>query len=350
MRDKQQIETLNTEIQALQNNEQAMCASTSRRLTEPLRMLRRRIKLPPRLQPYARKLRALVRRLRTPRIWTFDQYLPRTLRVPEFYRSAKAPAAAPRIAIVTPAYNHGGFIRATIDSVLDQNYPRLSYFVKDAGSKDGTYEVLSSYGSRLNWLSEPDSGQTNAINTGFRHVSGDIMGWLNSDDILLPGTLSYVSSFFAAHPHVDIVYGDRIIINRDGAEIGRVVLPRHDAVALRHADYIPQETMFWRRHVWESLGGLDEQFRFAMDWDFILRAQAAGVRFQHVPRFLAAFRVYPEQKTHSWRDIGEQEQHHLRNIWVRPGWTHRDIKKAIGPYLLRQTLLYYAHRIGLVRR
>jgi hypothetical protein len=332
------------EIDALRTKQAAIFASTSS--GRSLRSLPgfMRAKLRPLLNHTPARWLAP---LRKPVLWTFNQHPARPLRLP---RAVPTPANPPSIAMVTPAYNHAHFLAATIDSILSQNYPRLAYIVKDAGSKDGTREVLAGYGSRLHWLAEPDTGQANAINTGFRHVSGDIMGWLNSDDLLLPGSLNYVASFFNAHPEIDFVYGDRVIIDREGAEIGRAILPAHDASALRHADYVPQETMFWRRRVWEALGGLDESFQFAMDWDFILRAQAQGFRFQHLPRCLGAFRVYPQQKTHSWVDVGAQDQQRLREKWIGPTFTVNDVKAAIKPYLIRQTLCHYAYKIGVLRR
>ncbi|MEX2552446.1 MAG: hypothetical protein WD627_05545 [Actinomycetota bacterium] len=90
------------------------------------------------------------------------------------------------------------------------------------------------------------------------------------------GTLAYIANYFAIHPDIDVVYGHRINIDREGLEIGRAILPRHDEKAIKWANYIPQETMFWRRRVWDALNGIDESFRFAMDWDFILRARGRG--------------------------------------------------------------------------
>jgi glycosyltransferase involved in cell wall biosynthesis len=355
---------MQAQIDALQARQAAMFASRSWRITAPARGVSRscrflirlvraslhRLKPPgfPALpRPHLPRLPGFPALHLRPVLWTFDQYPARPLRTP---RPFSTPANPPSIAMVTPAYNHAHFLKATLDSVMSQNYPRLAYIVKDAGSKDGTRELLSLYGDGLRWLSEPDTGQTSAINTGFQHVSGDIMGWLNSDDLLLPGALNYVAAFFNAHPEIDIVYGDRVIIDRDGHETGRAVLPSHDASALRHADYVPQETMFWRRHVWEALGGLDESFRFAMDWDFILRAQGRGFRFRHLPRFLGAFRVYPQQKTHSWTDIGAQEQTRLRETWVRPDFTVEDVNTAIKRYLTRHMLVNTAYKIGVLRR
>ena len=111
--------------------------------------------------------------------------------------------------------------------------------------------------------------------------------------MLLPGALHYVAGFFLDHPEVDVLYGHRVLIDEENREIGRWVLPAHDERTLRWADYVPQETLFWRRRVWEEVGAcFDESYRFAVDWDFLLRLQRIGARFARVPRFLGAFRVH----------------------------------------------------------
>jgi glycosyltransferase involved in cell wall biosynthesis len=293
-----------------------------------------------------RHLEPLVRPVLKPWVWTFDQYSPRPLNLSPVTRGQKPVQYSPSIAIVTPVLNHGRFIKATIDSVLSQDYPALDYIVKDGGSSDGARDILRDYGPGLKWISEPDSGQTHAINSGFRHVTGEIMGWLNSDDLLLPGALRTVARFFQSHPDIDIVYGDRVIIDTNGHETGRIVLPPYNPDVLRRIDYIPQETMFWRRRVWEALNGLDETFQFSMDWDFLLRAQDKGFRFQHVPHFLGAFRVHTLQKTQSWKSVGDSEQSRLRRIWVGPNSDVEDIKGGIWPYFLRQNVCQYGYRLS----
>jgi len=149
-----------------------------------------------------------------------------------------------------------------------------------------------------------DSGQAQAINRGFALTCGEIMAYLNSDDSLLPGCLNYVGTYFADHPEVDVVYGHRVLIDEEDREIGRWVLPRHTDEVLAWADYIPQETLFWRRRLWEAAGSsVSEEFRFAMDWDLILRFRDAGAKIVRVPRFLGAFRVHTDQKTSAELDL-----------------------------------------------
>jgi glycosyltransferase involved in cell wall biosynthesis len=210
-----------------------------------------------------------------------------------------AAASTPRISIVTPSWNQARFVAHTLESVLAQGYPDLEYVVVDGASTDGSREEIARFGPRLAyWISEPDRGQAEALNKGFRRTRGEIMGYLNSDDMLLPGTLDAVARAFAEHPGVDVVYGHRILIDEEGRAIGRWILPAHSRSAYAFGDFIPQETMFWRRSIWERAGGrLDESFRFALDWDLIARFDALGARFLRLPRFMAAFRVHAQQKT-----------------------------------------------------
>src|SRR5262249_16145145 len=225
------------------------------------------------------------------------QYEPRPLNISSL--EVRLPADPPIISIVTPSYNQGAFLERTIRSVLNQVYPRLQYIVQDGGSTDGTAAILERYRSRLAWCaSEPDGGQADAINRGFLHATGEILAYLNSDDVLLPGALAYVANYFARHPGIDVIYGHRIVIDHEDREVGPGVLPAHDNEAVGWCDYVPQETLFWRRDVWERIGGsLDEGFQFALDWDLLLRLRDVGAKFARVPHFLAAFRVHPDQKT-----------------------------------------------------
>lgn len=291
-------------------------------------------------------LRSLWRR---PPMWTFEQYPARMLNLNAFKPAPAIPADAPRIAIVTPSYNHAQYLGATIDSIVSQAYPNLYYHVQDGASIDGTLELLKSRGNGISWRSEPDEGQSNAINLGFAGVDCDIMAYLNSDDVLLPGTLAHVANYFMSHPDVDIVYGNRIFIDREGLEVGRAVLPRHDGKALQYADYIPQETMFWRKRVWDKIGPIDESFHYAMDWDFILRAQAAGFKFVRLPRFLSCFRIHDAQKTAATYAIGVREMGILRRRVLGFDPTHMQIRRAIAPYLLQQLAYHYAYKLGVLR-
>lgn len=296
------------------------------------------------------KARHWVRRIPfRPPLWKLEQYSPRPISIPAVEKNAQPPQSELRIAIVTPSYNSGQFLRATIESVLNQGYNKLVYVVQDGASKDGTVSLLKEYGDRIVWHSNPDNGQTSAINLGFEGVDCDIMGYLNADDVLLPGALTYVSEYFRTHPDIDVVYGHRIFIDADGLEIGRALLPKHDERALVWADYVPQETMFWRRRVWDAIGPFDEQFHYALDWDFILRAQAAGFKFVRLARFLACFRVHDGQKTARLYEFGRREMQKLRkrHLGYIPGSVA--ILFHMVPYLTRQLLYHWLYKLRLLK-
>jgi GT2 family glycosyltransferase len=287
-----------------------------------------------------------------PRLFRLRQYPAHELwsPLPPQLAEQPDPSALPVIAIVTPVFNQARWIERTIASVLEQDYPRLNYVVQDAGSRDGTAEIIERYrGALAAYESAPDGGQTQAINRGFAKVSGEIMAWLNGDDFLLPGVLAYVARFFQDNPKVDLIYGHRLIVDEDGGQIGHWILPRHDSEALKWADYVPQETMFWRRRVWDEVGPLDESFRFAMDWDFLLRVQAKGLTLRRVPRFLGCFRAHDAQKTATQGDIYEAEAARLRlRSFGRPVNTSQ-INRALRSYLRRHVMLERAFKLKIVR-
>ncbi len=301
-------------------------------------------------EAYARS-RAHFRRLwLRPPMWTLEQHSPRPLKLHSSQDLPALPKPVPSIAIVTPSFNHGRFLRATIDSVVNQAYPRLFYHVQDGGSDDDTVEVLKSYGDKISWRSARDKGQSDAINLGFAGIDCDIMAYLNSDDTLLPGTLACVANFFHERPDIDMVYGHRIFIDSAGSEIGRAILPAHSPKALLYAGYVPQETMFWRRRVWDSIEPMDVNFHYALDWDFMLRAQAAGFKFERLRRFLACFRVHEEQKTTKNFEVGRGEMHTLRLRSLGHLPTQYEIHRALLPYFARQFVFHWSYRFGLVKQ
>lgn len=284
-----------------------------------------------------------------PRLGRLWHHSPRTMRILPPYESVHDDADLPSISIVTPSYNQGRYIERTLRSVLDQNYPKLEFRVQDGGSSDETPEILSEYTDRLaGWASEPDSGQAEAINRAFSMTSGEVMGWLNSDDLLLPGVLHRVAAFFLLHPEVDVVYGDRLLIDEDDFEIGCWVLPDHDDGVLSWVDFVPQETLFWRREIWERVGGaLDENFRFALDWDLLVRFRAAGARFAHLDAFLGAFRIHEHQKTSAAiEEVGYREMDKIRLRCLGRVPTQWEVRRALAPYLVRHLVRHYVRPLG----
>ncbi len=237
-------------------------------------------------------------------IGVLRQYEPRPIawekRFPAF---GVADAALPKVGIVTPSFGQPAFLESTMVSILNQDYPKLLYAVQDGASGDGCPEIIARHAARLrHWESAPDKGQADAVRKGFAHFESelgpdDVMAWFNSDDLMAPRALRYVAGYFATHPEADVVYGHRIIIDDADREIGRWVMPRHDRESIEWIDYVPQETLFWRKKAWDVAGGIDPTFQFALDWDLLARFQQAGCRIVRLPRFLGCFRVHAHQKT-----------------------------------------------------
>jgi glycosyltransferase involved in cell wall biosynthesis len=303
-------------------------------------------------QPWPNRLRHWLKKLVGIRLGLLRAHPPRPMKLPQHYCQTLPCVDGPAIAVVTPSYNQAGFLRRTLRSVLDQNYPRLEFIVQDGGSTDDSAATLRAHERWLTgWESSPDRGQAHAINLGFARTTGEIMAYLNSDDLLLPGALHYVGRFFADHPDVDVVYGHRVIIDENDWEVSRWVLPRHDDAVLTWADFVPQETLFWRRPLWDKVGGaLDESFQFAMDWDLLLRFRDAGARFVRLPRFLGAFRVHAVQKTMTQlAGVGEREMARLRRRCHGRDVTPPEIRRSIRGYLLRHAIYNRLYQLGVLR-
>jgi glycosyltransferase involved in cell wall biosynthesis len=207
----------------------------------------------------------------------------------------------PTVSLVTPSFNQACFLRRTIDSVLGQDYPHIEYIVIDGGSTDGSLDVLRSYGGRFAWVSEPDRGQSDAINKGFARCSGAIRAYLNSDDVLRPGAVRTAVEHFRRHPDWDLLYGNADQIDADDRVFGPYPTAPYDRGRLLDNCFICQPAAFWRSGIAAAVGPFDADLHYAMDLDYWLRIDRAGGRIVHVPEVLAASRVYPETKTLSAR-------------------------------------------------
>jgi FkbM family methyltransferase len=284
-----------------------------------------------------------------PRLGRLRQHPPTTMRVPRGQLRLRPPRDAPTISLVTPSYNQGQFIERTLTSVFDQEYPALEYVIRDGGSDDDTLAVLERYRERFDGcVSEPDGGQADAINRGFAETSGEIMGWLNSDDLLLPGALAGIARHFARHPETDVVYGHRLLIDTDDRQVGCWIMPRHQDWPLDFADLVPQETMFWRRSAWEKAGGqLDTAYRYALDWDLLLRFRDSGARIVRLPLVLGAFRTHSAQKTTNEMDVGLVEIERIRAARNGGAISHSDAWRHVRPYLRRHVVRHTVHRAAM---
>jgi glycosyltransferase involved in cell wall biosynthesis len=202
----------------------------------------------------------------------------------------------PRISIVTPSFNQAEYLEATISSVLSQRHEELEYVVIDGGSTDGSVEIIRRYDNKLSqWVSEPDEGHAHALNKGFALTSGEIMGWINSSDFYLPWTFRVVAEVFASHPEVDWITGAPCTAGSDGVvrSTGPSSVNRYDFLS-HDSGCIQQESTFWRRRLWDAVGGLDASLRYAADFDLWARFFARSELYS-VSCALAVFRAHDER-------------------------------------------------------
>lgn len=210
----------------------------------------------------------------------------------------------PSLSIVTPSFNQGTYIAEALRSVQEQYHPCLEHIVIDGGSTDETPTVLrchtaSSRSGAVRWVSEPDHGQGDALNKGFAWARGDVIGWLNSDDRYRPGCFEIVAKYFAAHPEVDILYGDYTWIDASGkiSQIRREIEFNLFILLYHRVLYIPTTASFFRRRIFDEGNYLDMALHYAMDFEFFVRLAKRGYRFRHVPEVLADFRFHDQSKT-----------------------------------------------------
>ncbi|WP_337286883.1 glycosyltransferase family 2 protein [Candidatus Methylomirabilis sp.] len=209
-------------------------------------------------------------------------------------------ADLPIVTLVTPSYNQAQFLEETILSVLNQDYPNLEYIIIDGGSADGSVDIIRKYESRLAyWVSEPDLGQSHAVNKGFLWAEGDILAWVNSDDLLCPGAVRAAADFLGSHPDVSVVYGGANIID----EGGQVMLPMEQEdfdlarCLVRLVTPIPNPSAFFRRETSQKIGLLDEKLHYYMDFEYWIRVAMAGLQISRIPETLAQIRVHHDAKT-----------------------------------------------------
>lgn len=232
----------------------------------------------------------------------------------------------PKISIVTPSYNQAQYLEATMRSILDQGYPDLEYIVMDGGSTDDSAEIIQKYSDRLTyWESAPDKGQADAIFRGFERATGEIFCYVNSDDLLLPGSLEMVGRWFREHPDEEWVVGGSILIDGLGKPIirSRRGLPEADLgvkvtfkrLLLHNCGGFHQPASFWRRSAFEQAGGFDRTLRFCFDYDLFFRL-ARRRPSGRIRSFLAAFRYHPASKTSTLESVFREEN---ETLWKRYG-------------------------------
>ena len=216
----------------------------------------------------------------------------------------------PRVSIVTPSYNQAQYIEETIRSVLLQGYPNLEYIIMDGGSTDGSVEVIRKYERWLSYVHiGPDGGQSAAIGEGFRHATGEIMAWLNSDDRYRPGTLARVASYFSSHPRIVFASSNIYAIDAEGKILHRSFIAGPCRLFTANLGWHnwPQQGCFWRRWAYEKSGGLDGSLQFCMDRDLFIRLTAVGPSGRIPGSPTADFRYHESSKTTTMQPVAEQE-------------------------------------------
>jgi glycosyltransferase involved in cell wall biosynthesis len=235
----------------------------------------------------------------------------------------------PLVTVVTPSLDNVAFIRQTLATVAQQDYPAIEHIVVDGGSTDGTLQILGEL-PNLRWLSEPDDGQAAAINKGFRLASGDIVAWLNADDYYLPGTVARAVQAFREDPTCGMVYSGWVVVDEAGRELGRHEAQEWDLKQeIERGNFIPQPTTFVRRDALEAVGLLEERFHFAMDYDLFVRI---GKRFrvQRIDGYGAAFRMHSSSKTVALKSRFYREE--------------REISRKHGAPWLSEHMIAHAYR------
>ena len=259
-------------------------------------------------------------------------FLPIARRDRSTRRSPQESRTTPRISIVVPSFNQGEYLGAALESILSQDLPGLELFVLDGGSTDGTLAVIERYASDITrWVSKPDHGPAGAINEGFGWSSGEVLGWLGSDDLLAAEALVEVANAFAEDPDLDMVLGNAVYIDQDTRPFladhgthrtalyyGRIQPPERIPMYWSYVHAVPQPTVFFRRRLLERCGGLDESYEFIFDFELFARfAPIAKVR--KIERTQAFYRIHHQSKSSDWNDFLVELYRFSRRRWPRFG-------------------------------
>ena len=239
------------------------------------------------------------------------------------------------LTVVTPSYNQARYLGETLRSVISQRDRVHEYFVLDGGSTDGSRQLIERYADHIDfWVSDKDKGQSDAIHRGFARATGDVLCWLNSDDVFLPGVLRTVLDAFDRHPEWDVLTAYHLQHDADGRVLKAFRIPRDgDDVARWGVVHVCQQTCFFRRRVYEAVGGLNLDLHCVMDTDLWLRMFRHGTTWGHVPQYLAAFRQHAAAKNSSWLTKYKEEYQYVFRTY--PEYFAPTLKHKLGPNLYR---------------
>jgi len=228
----------------------------------------------------------------------------------------------PRITVVTPSFNQAEFLERTILSVLNQGYPNLEYFIVDGGSTDGSIEIIRKYADQLDWwVSEPDNGQSHAINKGLKRATGEWVAWQNSDDVYLPGTFAQLANAANRWAQAKLIVGDMLLIDAQDRPIRdlRYVRPTYASV-LAEGMVLANQSAFWRKSLHERIGWLDETLHYSFDYEWFLRVLKDMNCAQHVPLLWGALRYHEATKTSRHRSMFNKEHQAVLEGRALPQW------------------------------
>lgn len=266
----------------------------------------------------------------------------------------------PRITVVTPSYNQSQFLEETICSVIGQDYPNLEYIIIDGESTDGSREIIERYSRWIKfWVSEKDDGQADAIHKGFQRATGDILCWLNSDDVFIPGALWQVAKFFAARPAMECAVGGVLWIDGSGQSLWDnwgVPVAKMPGINTRNrllywGQYAcPQMSTFWRSSAYCRVGGLDTQMQYCMDRDLFIRF-AHEKPFGCISYFLSCYRVHVGSKGTNLQNVRSQEDDFIVRKYGKEtiGQLRNRMNRAYyaSDVFLRKWWLRFTHHVGL---
>lgn len=229
----------------------------------------------------------------------------------------------PRISVITPSYNQAQFIEETIQSILFQGYPNLEYIIIDGGSQDESVQIIKKYEKHLSyWHSKKDKGQADAINQGMRLATGEVVCWLNSDDLYLPGTLLEIGRHFMGKTNTaSLAYGSALTMWQEKEDLNgsaRVARP-FDREVLTYSDYIVQPSSFWTQKLWSEVGELNSEYHYVLDWDWFIRASKI-IDFTYIPRFLSVYRLHLKHKTGSGGKLRINEINEIIERYAPENW------------------------------
>lgn len=242
----------------------------------------------------------------------------------------------PLVSVITPSWNSAMYLEQTILSVINQTYKNVEYIIIDGGSTDGTLEIIRKYHNAISyWVSEPDDGMYQAINKGMLRASGEIVAYLNSDDLYYPNTISRVLAQFESNPGADLIYGNLDHINEGGLRIFTKKYPAFNWKRFATSNYalIGQPAAFWRKELFEKIGPFDESMKMAADFDFFIRAGMVG-RPKHVDEVLAAFRLHPESLTSSQLNLSKDEVMRIHSKYL-PGSNKYNSEAIVSDMLFK---------------